>query len=185
MRLHLTLAAAAALTLAGCGQQAAKPAEAPAEPPAETPAAVAPAETPVAPPAAVEAAPAAAPAIDKTALQALMGPDETLEVVTLDASGAAVLNGEVKGYKAPVYAVPVAAGQTLSATFEPSNTNLYFNVVDSIDTSGAAVHRGSLDGASASITASKAGVYLLKPFQPRATARRNESGSFKLSVAVK
>lgn len=169
-RLSLTLAAAAALALAGCGQQAAKPAEAPAEAPAP-----APAPAPV----------AAAPAVDQAALKALLGPDETLEVVTLDPAGAASVSGEVKGYKAPVYAVPVAAGQTLSVTFEPSNTNLYVNVVDSADTSGAAVHRGEVDGPKASVTAAKAGVYLIKPFQPRATARRDEAGTFKLTIAVK
>lgn len=170
--LRLTLAAAAALALAGCGQQAAKPADAPAEAPAAAPA---PAPAPV----------AAAPAVDKAALQALMTPDDTLEVVTLDAAGAASLSGEVKGYKAPVYAVPVGAGQTLSVTFEPSNANLYANVVDAADTSGAAVHRGEVDGPKASVTAAKAGVYLIKPYQPRATARRDEAGTFKLSVAVK
>lgn len=173
-RLRLTLAAAAALALAGCGQQAAKPADAPAQAPAAAPAPT-PAPAPV----------AAAPAVDKTALQALMTPDDTLEVVTLDAAGAASASGEVKGYKAPVYAVPVGAGQTLSVTFEPSNTNLYVNVVDAADTSGAAVHRGEVDGPKASVTAAKAGVYLIKPYQPRATARRDEAGTFKLSVAVK
>ncbi|WP_312166106.1 hypothetical protein [Phenylobacterium sp.] len=161
---RLTLAAAAALALAGCGQQAAKPADAPAEAPAPV---------------------AAAPALDPAALQALLTPDETLEVVSLDAAGAASASGEVKGYKAPVYAVPVAAGQTLSVTFEPSNANLYVNVADAADTSGAAVHRGEVDGPQASVTAEKAGVYLIKPFQPRATARRGEGGTFKLAVAVK
>lgn len=165
--LRLTLAATAALVLAGCGQ----PAETPPAKPAEAPAAAAP-------------APVAAPALDKAALQGLLTPDETLEVVSLDAAGAASVSGEVKGYKAPVYAVPVAMGQTLSVAFEPSNSNLYFNVVDAADTSGAAVHRGEVDGASASITTSKAGVYLIKPFQPRATARRGEAGTFKLTLAV-
>lgn len=173
-RLSLTLAAAAALALAGCGQQATKPAEAPAEAPAAVP-------TPAPAPAPV----AAAPALDQAALKGLLSPDETLEVVTLDATGAASASGEVKGYKAPVYAVPVAAGQTLSVTFEPSNTNLYVNVVDAADTSGAAVHRGDVDGPKATVTAPKAGVYLIKPFQPRATARRDEAGTFKLAVAVK
>jgi hypothetical protein len=173
--LSLTLATAAALALAGCGQQAAKPAEAPAEAPVAAAPAPAPAPAPV----------AAAPAIDKAALQGLMTPDDTLEVVTLDATGAANATGEVKGYKAPVYAVPVGAGQTLSVTFEPSNTNLYVNVVDAADTSGAAVHRGEVDGPKVSVTAAKAGVYLIKPYQPRATARRDESGTFKLAVAVK
>lgn len=171
-RLSLTLAAAAALALVGCGRQATKPAEAPAE---------APAAAPAPPPAPV----AVAPVVDQAALKALLSPDETLEVVTLDPAGAASVSGEVKGYKAPVYAVPVAAAQTLIVTFEPSNTNLYVNVVDSADTSGAAVHRGEVDGPKARVTAAKAGVYLIKPFQPRATARRDEAATFKLTIAVK
>lgn len=169
--LSLALAAAAAFALAGCGQQAAKPAEAPAEDPAASAAAPAPV--------------AVAPAVDQAALKGLLSPDETLEVLTLDATGAASASGEVKGYKTTVYAVPVAQGQTLSVAFEPSNTNLYMNVVDAADTSGAAAHRGEVDGPKASIAAAKAGVYLIKPFQPRATARRGESGTFKLAVAVK
>ena len=169
--LSMTLAAAAALALAGCGQRADGPAEAPAEVPAASAAAPAPV--------------AVAPAVDQAALKGLLSPDETLEVLTLDATGAASASGEVKGYKATVYAVPVAQGQTLSVTFEPSNTNLYMNVVDAADTSGAAAHRGEVDGPQASIAAAKAGVYLIKPFQPRATARRGESGTFKLAVAVK
>lgn len=162
-------AAAAAFALAGCGQQAEAPAEVPAAPAAE--------------PAPV----AVAPAVDQAALKGLLSPDETLEVLSLDATGAASASasGEVKGYKTTVYAVPVAQGQTLSVTFEPSNTNLYMNVVDAADTSGAAAHRGEVDGPNASVTAPKAGVYLIKPFQPRATARRGESGTFKLAVAVK
>lgn len=168
----LTLAAVgAALALAGCGQQA----EGPAEAPAEVPAAAAPTPAPV----------AVAPAVDQAALKGLLSPDETLEVLTLDASGAASASGEVKGYKTTVYAVPVAQGQTLSVTFEPSNTNLYMNVVDAADASGAAAHRGEVDGPKASIAAAKPGVYLIKPFQPRATARRGESGTFKLTVTVK
>ena len=167
--LSLAAGAALALALAGCGQQASAPEAKPVE---------------AAPP--VAAAPIAAPpAVDRAAIQALMSPDETLEIVTLDASGAASASGEVKGYKAPVYAVQVAQGQTLSVTFEPSNTNLYINVVDAADTSGAAVHRGEVDGPQASVTAPKAGVYLIKPYQPRAMARRDEAGTFKLSVVVK
>jgi hypothetical protein len=169
--LSLAAGAALALALAGCGQQASAPEAKPVE---------------AAPPVAAAPAPIAAPpAVDRAAIQALMSPDETLEIVTLDASGAAGASGEVKGYKAPVYAVQMAQGQTLSVTFEPSNTNLYINVVDAADTSGAAVHRGEVDGPQASVTAPKAGVYLIKPYQPRAMARRDEAGTFKLSVVVK
>ena len=170
-RLSLTLAAAAALALVGCGQQATKPAEAPAE---------APAAAPAPPP-----APVVAPVVDQAALKALLSPDETLEVVTLDPAGAASVSGEVKGYKAPVYAVPVAAGQTLVVAFASANTSLYMNVTDAADASGAAVHRGEVDGPNATLTAAKDTTYLLQPFMVRAAARRGESGPFEITVTRK
>jgi len=159
---------AAGLALASCGEKAVetKPSEAPATP----------AATPPVP---------SAPAIDTEALKAKLPPDGTLEVLSFDAAGSARASGEVKGYAAPVYAVAVAAGQTLNVVFETTSTNLYMNVVDSADSSGAAVHRGEADGANATLTAAKPTIYLIQPFQPRATARRGEAGAFTLTVTRK
>ena len=122
---------------------------------------------------------------NQAALKALLSPDETLEVVTLDPAGAASVSGEVKGYKAPVYAVPVAAGQTLVVAFKSANTSLYMNVTDAADASGAAVHRGEVDGPNATLTAVKDTTYLLQPFMVRAAARRGESGPFEITVTRK
>jgi len=157
---------AAGLALASCGEKAVetKPSEAPAAPAATQPA-------------------PSAPAIDTEALKAKLPPDGTLEVLSFDAAGSAKASGEVKGYAAPVYAV--AAGQTLNVVFETTSTNLYMNVVDSADSSGAAVHRGEVDGANATLTAAKPTIYLIQPFQPRATARRGEAGAFTLTVTRK
>ena len=137
-----------------------------------------------------EAAPAAPvvvalPAVDTAAAQARLTPDNTLEVLSFAPAGATTASGEIKGYKAPIYAVPVAAGQTLVVDFKSANTSLYMNVIDAADASGAAVHRGEVDGPSATITAAKDATYLLQPFMVRAAARRGESGPFEITVTRK
>ena len=91
--------------------------------------------------------------------------------------------GMVKGYAAPVYAVPVASGQTLKVAFKPSNTNLYFNISDAADQSGAAVFRGEVDGQAAELKASKDTTYVITPFQTRATARRGSEGGYSLTIS--
>ena len=96
--------------------------------------------------------------------------------------GTQTVQGVVRGYAAPVYAVPVAKGQTLTVEFAPSNTNLYINVSDAADQSGAALHRGETDGATASLKADRDTTYVIAPYQPRAMARRGENGDFSLTV---
>ncbi len=125
------------------------------------------------------------PVVDVAAVKASLAPDDTLEALTFEPTGTTSASGAIKSYKAPVYAVPVAAGQTLTVAFKPSNTSQYLNVVDAADTTGAAVHRGEVDGPDASLTADKDTVYLLKPFLVRAAARRGESGTFEITVTRK
>ncbi|MBT9473266.1 MAG: hypothetical protein V4514_21895 [Pseudomonadota bacterium] len=170
------LVSALALSLAACNGPA-QPAAAPKDASAEAPPA---AEAPAPAPAAVTL-----PTVDTAAVQARLTPDNTLEALTFEAAGSTTASGAIKGYKAPVYAVPVAAGQTLTVAFKPSNTSQYMNVTDAADTTGAAVHRGEVDGADASLTAAKDTIYLLQPFMVRAAARRGESGTFEISVTRK
>jgi hypothetical protein len=125
----------------------------------------------------------AVPAADVAGAQALLSPDETLEVLTFADRGSTITSGTVVGYKSTAYAVPVAARQTLRVVFEPANANLYMNVADTADQSGAAVHRGEVDGSTAIITAPRDATYVIRPFQPRAMARRNESGRYTLTVS--
>jgi hypothetical protein len=123
----------------------------------------------------------ALPSVDVSKIQATLTPDESLEVLNLE-GGSKIVKGTVVGYKAAVWAIPVASGQTLVVEFKPSNSNLYMNVHDASDTSGTAVHMGELAGPKATIKATKDSVYLIKPFQPRAMARRNEKGDYELTV---
>lgn len=171
MRHLIIFAAALGLAACGSGEQGAQTGD--AEPAIETPAAATPAIHPVAP---------TSPTIDTDAIKARLPSGSVLETPTFDASGAATASGEVKGDKAPVYAVAMAAGQTLKVSFSPSNDNLYMNVKNAADTTGAAVHRGDTDGQNATLKASEPTVYLIEPYQPRAMARRNEVGAFTLTL---
>jgi hypothetical protein len=123
------------------------------------------------------------PAVDVTTIQASLGPDETLALVKFDGSSdSRTERGTVDGYATTVWAVPVAAGQTLSVSLVSGSSNLYCNVRDARDASGAAVHRGELDGPEASIVARESTVYLVQPFQPRAVARRGSKSDYRLTI---
>ena len=137
---------------------------------------------PTAPVVEAPATPSLPPADVENARQFATGED-TFEALTFDRSGATTVKGMVRGDAAPVYAVPVAAGQTLTVTFAPSNTNLYVNVSDAADHSGAALHRGEVDGQTATLKAERDMTFVITPYQPRAMARRNETGEFSLTVA--
>lgn len=168
--------------VAGCGaspQPTAPTANRPSPPAAASPA---PSGTNQSPATTNQAPSAAAlPAIDVKKIQATLTPDESLEPLEFE-GGSKSVKGSVVGYKGVVWAIAVAKGQTLTVDFKTSSSNLYMNVVDSADTSGTAVHAGELGGPSAKITATKDTVYLVKPFQPRASARRNEKGDYELKV---
>ena len=128
------------------------------------------------------AATRALPAPDRAGAQALLSADETLQVVDFPLQGSTTVTGSVVGYTSTAYAVPVAAGQELTVAFVPSNTNLYMNVHDTRDQSGAAVHRGEFDGPTAVLRPSSDLTYLIRPYQPRATARRNERGTYEIRL---
>lgn len=126
----------------------------------------------------------ALPAVDEAAARAFVREEGSrLETLTFERIGSVTKEGMVKGYAAPVYAVPVASGQTLRVAFKPSNDNLYFNISDAADQSGAAVFRGEVDGETAELKASKDTTYVITPYQPRAMARRGAEGSFTLTLS--
>ena len=134
------------------------------------------------PPSAAPAAPSL-PSVDTAGARSLLSEDEALEPLSFPAEGSTTVTGEVVGYRSTAYAVPVAAGQTLRVDFAPSNTNLYVNIHDTADQSGAAVFRGEVEGAQATLTPAEPTTYLIRPFQPRATARRGERGAFTLAIS--
>ncbi|MDP1615735.1 hypothetical protein [Phenylobacterium sp.] len=171
---RLAIGAGALALLAGCSDRERDRAEPPA------------AEAPPAPAAAPETTPPVPtlPAVDvANAEQFVTDEGDRLETLTFDTVGEMTVEGVADGAVAPIYAVPVAAGQTLTAKLESSSSNIYFNVSDAADHSGAALFRGEVEGEAASLTAPRDMTYVLTPFQPRASARRGETAPYRLTVA--
>jgi hypothetical protein len=142
------------------------------------------AEAPASAPApAPEATPAPLPEIDLENARQYIVAESRLTPLTFDRTGSTTVQDKVSGDSGPVYAVPVAAGQTLTAVLAPVGTNLYFNLSDAADHSGAALHRGEVDGNTATLKADRPMTVIITPFQPRASARRNEASSFSMTVS--
>ena len=122
------------------------------------------------------------PAADISSAEALISPDETLESLTFPVTGSIQVNGTINGYKHPAYLVPVAKGQTLTVILESPSYNAYFNVHEATDSSGFAVFNGNFGERTARLEAPTAMTYVIRPFQPRASARRNEQVPYRLTV---
>lgn len=163
-RIFIAASVAALAFVSACSEPTQEPADAPAR---NAPTAAA--ETPL-------------PTVDLAALQAKAFPGETLTAVEFPRVGSRVVTGRVAGDASQAWVVPVAAGQTLTVAFAPSNANLYVNVFDAADASGAAVHRGEIDGADATLTVTADAVFIIRPFQPRAMARRDQTGDYTLTI---
>jgi len=144
------------------------------QPSPETSATSEPAPAPAAPP---------LPAIDTVNAQQFVMDGGSLVSLDFARDGSTTVEGGVAGDAAPVYAVPVAAGQTLTVVFSSPSANLYANVSDATDHSGAALHRGEMDGATATLKADRDTTFVITPSQPRAMARRGETAPFSLTVS--
>jgi len=156
------LALVALLGLAACNQEPAKPSTPPSAP------------APV--------APKVLPALETANAVQFVQEGGALVPLEFDTEGTITVSGTVTGYAAPVYAVAVAQGQTLTVDFKTDSSNLYINISGAADHSGAALHRGEVEGKTATLTAPRSMTFVITPFQPRAMARRNESGDFSLTV---
>ncbi|MFO1156576.1 MAG: hypothetical protein U1E43_07350 [Rhodospirillales bacterium] len=143
-------------------------------------------------PAATDAATAAAkaaitglPAVNTAAAQALLSPDQTLQTVDFPETGTTTVAGRIEGNKSVAYAVPARAGQKLTVTMTTSSTSAYFNIKDVRDQSGAAVHRGDVDGPNATISVPADTTYLIDPYLVRAAASRDSTADYTLTISRK
>lgn len=94
----------------------------------------------------------------------------------------AKVTGVVQGYGSAQYLVGLQAGQTLKVALQTNNLSNYFNITaPGADT---AMFVGSTSGASAALTAPKAGDYTIQVYLMRNAARRNESARYTLTVGV-
>ncbi len=92
------------------------------------------------------------------------------------------ISGSIKGYETRDYVVRASAGQTMKVDMTGASI-LYFNVLPP-GSNDVAIFVGSTSGNNFAGTLSQSGAYKIRVYQMRASARRNESGSFKLAVAV-
>jgi len=92
------------------------------------------------------------------------------------------VSGSLSGDQTRDYLVRANAGQTLRVTMTGPSI-IYFNILPP-GSSDEAIFVGSNEGNSFSGTLSAAGAYKIRVYQMRASARRGESGRFRLAVSV-
>ena len=99
-----------------------------------------------APPAAPEAAtgPGTLPTVDMAAAQAAAMGAVPLQVLDFSPTGTRSLTSRIRGDAAPAYAVPVAAGQTLTVVFRSANHAAAFNLMDTANPAEADVELCSM-----------------------------------------
>ena len=127
----------------------------------------------------------AADKADATAAKALLSQTEALTVLEIPVGQTKSIDkGQINGYNSDAYAVFVPGGAHIKVKMKTESTAAYFNVHDVKDQSGAAVHRGELDGPVATIKTDVPATYLIRPFLVRAAARRSEQAQYSLEIKV-
>ena len=94
----------------------------------------------------------------------------------------AQLKGSIKGDAGVDYTISARAGQTLTVTLKPSNASNYFNI--NPPGSEAAMFIGSTSGSEAKAVLPADGTYVVRVYLMRNAARRNETSSYTLTIAV-
>lgn len=128
------------------------------------------------PPAPPPATPEPEPALDVERLKSRLAPEQTLQVIGADGP----VHGRLEGWRAPVYAIQVAAGQTLDVELE--GEGVFVNLGDAADPTGAPLHRGESDGPRARVRAGKPTVYFIAPYQPPEASRAARRADFTLVI---
>lgn len=119
------------------------------------------------------------------AAQALLTPDEALTMLDIAVGATKVISkGYINGYNSDCYGVDVPKGATLQVEMTTSSASAYFNVIDVSDTSGAALHRGEVDGFISSIDVNADGTYLIRPFLVKPAAQNGEKAEYSLKIKI-
>jgi hypothetical protein len=92
------------------------------------------------------------------------------------------INGMIAGNQTRDYLVRASAGQTIRVT-KTGSPIVYFNVLPP-GSSGESIFTGSSDGNTYTGQLASSGAYKIRVYQMRATARRGQSGSFRLNISV-
>lgn len=119
------------------------------------------------------------------AAQALLTPDEALTMLEVGVGATKVISkGYINGYNSDCYGVDVPKGSTLHVEMTTTSTSAYFNVIDVSDTSGAALHRGEVDGFISSIDVNIDGTYLIRPFLVKPAAKNGDKAEYSLKIKI-
>jgi hypothetical protein len=108
---------------------------------------------------------------------------QTTNVTFANGASSATLKGSIKGDQDRSYLVDARAGQVMTVTLQRTKGSPYMNIT--APGAAQAMFIGSSDGARFSGTIPSSGRYVIQVYQMRATARRNETASYTLTVAVK
>jgi hypothetical protein len=98
-------------------------------------------------------------------------------------ASSAQLRGTIKGDVDVDYTVNARAGQTLAVKLQSSNASLYFNI-NPPGSADVSMFIGNLQGAEAKVMLPADGTYVVRVYLMRNAARRNESATYTLDVAV-
>ncbi|MDO4694095.1 MAG: hypothetical protein Q4A62_05655 [Eikenella sp.] len=91
--------------------------------------------------------------------------------------------GSIRGYKMADYTFAVQKGGAFDIRMETFYPAAYF-LVYAPDSGETALFNSAVDGEHFKGTASASGAYRIRVYQFRATARRNETARYRLSVAT-
>jgi hypothetical protein len=97
-------------------------------------------------------------------------------------AGSTTLSSSIKGYQTRDFAVRASAGQVMTVRLNKA-TNAYFNVL-APGSDNEAIHNSAVNGNDFAGTLSLSGVYKIRVYQMRASARRGEVARFRLTVSV-
>jgi len=118
-----------------------------------------------------------------TAAPAAFAKDATVDVHFDKGKHAKEFTSSITGDAGVNYMLQVAAGQVMQVLFSTSSGSCYMNVFEPGNTSEA-VHIGSTSGNEFGASPTKAGTYKIQVYQMRATARRDETCKYSISLEV-
>ncbi|NDV12917.1 PliI family lysozyme inhibitor of I-type lysozyme [Crenobacter caeni] len=95
----------------------------------------------------------------------------------------AKLSGEIKGYQIVDYKLRAKAGQTLTVDFKSGNRSAYFNLLPP-GSNDVAIFVGSSSGDRFQGVLPTDGVYTIRVYQMRNSARRGELARYTLAIAL-
>jgi len=97
-------------------------------------------------------------------------------------ASSATVKGTIKGDQTIDYVLRAKAGQTMRVKLDTRHTALYFNVLP--PGSETALHVGSTSGNEWAGALPADGEYTVRTYLMRSAARRNESGSYTMTIGI-